>query len=62
MIKILATILTSALMITGCFLASKQKTKVTVVNATTEKGKVSFALFDEVTFIKTPLEAKSEKL
>jgi len=49
-------------MITGCFLASKQKTKVTVVNATTEKGKVSFALFDEVTFIKTPLEAKSEKL
>ncbi|MDC0870776.1 DUF2141 domain-containing protein [Flavobacteriaceae bacterium] len=62
MIKILATILTSVLMITGGFLASKQKTTVTVINATNNNGKVSFALFDEVTFIKTPLEAKSEKI
>ena len=34
MMKILAIILTSALMITGSFLASKQKITVTVINAT----------------------------
>ena len=62
MMKILAIILTSALMITGGFLASKQKITVTVVNATNNNGKVSFALFDEITHIKTPLHAKSEKI
>jgi uncharacterized protein (DUF2141 family) len=60
--KILATILTSALMITGSFLASKQKNTVTVINATNNNGKVSFALFDEVTHMKTLLHAKSEKI
>ena len=62
MMKILAIILTSTLMITGGFLASKQKITVTVVNATNNNGKVSFALFDEVTHIKTLLHAKSEKI
>ena len=62
MMKILATILTSALMITGSFLASKQKNTVTVINATNNNGKVSFALFDEVTHMKTLLHAKSEKI
>jgi len=60
--KILAIILTSALMITGSFLASKQKITVTVINATNNNGKVSFALFDEVTHMKTLLHAKSEKI
>lgn len=62
MMKILATILTSALMITGSFLASKQKITVTVINATNNNGKVSFALFDEVTHMKTLLHTKSEKI
>ena len=62
MMKILAIILTSALMITGSFLASKQKITVTVINATNNNGKVSFALFDEVTHMKTLLYAKSEKI
>lgn len=62
MMKILAIILTSALMITGGFLASKQKITVTAVNATNNNGKVSFALFDEVTHINTLLHAKSEKI
>ena len=47
MIKILASILTSVLIITGSFLAPKQKITVTVINATNNNGKVSFALFDE---------------
>ena len=50
MIKILASILTSVLIITGSFLAPKQKITVTVINATNNNGKVSFALFDEVTW------------
>ena len=62
MMKILAIILTSALTITGSFLTSKQKITVTVINATNNNGKVSFALFDEVTHMKTLLHAKSEKI
>jgi uncharacterized protein (DUF2141 family) len=47
MIKILASILASVLIITGSFLAPKQKITVTVINATNNDGIVSFALFDE---------------
>ena len=62
MMKILAIILTSALTITGSFLTSKQKITVTVINASNNNGKVSFALFDEATHMKTLLHAKSENI
>ena len=62
MMKILAIILTTSLTITGSFLTSKQKITVTVINATNNNGKVSFALFDEVTYMKKPIQAKSEKI
>ena len=63
MMKILAIILTTTMMFSLSLLTSEnKKITVSVVNATTDNGKVSFALFDEVTFMKTPLEAKSEKI
>ena len=63
MIKILATILTTAVVFVGSLLTSgNQEITVTVVNATTDNGKVSFALYDQVTFMKTPLKGASAKI
>lgn len=63
MMKILVTILTTAMMFVGSLLTSgKQEITVTVVNATTDNGKVSFALYDHVTFMKTPLKGASAKI
>jgi uncharacterized protein (DUF2141 family) len=61
--KILATILTTAVVFVGSLLTSgNQEITVTVVNATTDNGKVSFALYDQVTFMKTPLKGASAKI
>ena len=61
--KIIATILTAALMITASFVSSSQQTiTATVVNATSDDGKVSFALYNKETFMKTPLQAKTSKI
>ena len=61
--KIIATILTAALMITASFISSSQQTiTATVVNATSDDGKVSFALYNKETFMKTPLQAKTSKI
>lgn len=61
--KILVTILTTAMMFVGSLLTSgKQEITVIVVNATTDNGKVSFALYDQVTFMKTPLKGASAKI
>ena len=63
MIKILATILTTAVVFVVSLLTSgNQEITVTVVNATTDNGKVSFALYDQVTFMKTPLKGASAKI
>jgi len=63
MMKILVTILTTAMVFVGSLLTSgKQEITVTVVNATTDNGKVSFALYDQVTFMKTPLKGASAKI
>ena len=51
--KILATILTIAVVFVGSLLTSvNQEITVTVVNKTTDNGKVSFALYDQITFMK----------
>ena len=61
--KILVTILTTVMVFVGSLLTSgKQEITVTVVNATTDNGKVSFALYDQVTFMKTPLKGASAKI
>ena len=63
MIKILATILTTAVVFVGSLLTSgNQEITVTVVNATTDNGKVSFALYDQATFMKIPLKGASAKI
>ena len=63
MIKILAKILTTAVVFVVSLLTSgNQEITVTVVNATTDNGKVSFALYDQVTFMKTPLKGASAKI
>ncbi|MBT4679884.1 MAG: DUF2141 domain-containing protein [Flavobacterium sp.] len=61
--KILAKILTTAVVFVVSLLTSgNQEITVTVVNATTDNGKVSFALYDQVTFMKTPLKGASAKI
>jgi uncharacterized protein (DUF2141 family) len=61
--KIIATILTAALMITASFVSSPDQTiTATVVNATSDDGKVSFALYNKETFMKAPLQAKTSKI
>ena len=63
MIKILAKILTTAVVFVVSLLTSgNQEITVTVVNATTDNGKVSFALYDQITFMKTPLKGASAKI
>lgn len=61
--KIIAVVLTAALMITASFISSpQQKITATVVNATSDDGKVSFALYNKETFMKAPLQAKTSKI
>ena len=63
MIKILAKILTTAVVFVVSLLTSgNQEITVTVVNKTTDNGKVSFALYDQVTFMKTPLKGAAAKI
>ena len=61
--KIIATILVAATMFAGNVLTSKKKKiTATVVNVTSNKGKVSFALYNKATFMKEPLQAKTAKI
>ena len=61
--KILATVLTAAMILTGSLMSSQKKTiTATVVNVTSDSGKVSFALYNKDTFMKTPLQAKNGKI
>lgn len=57
--KILATVLTAAMILTGSLISNKKQTvTATVVNVTSDNGKVSFALYDKDTFMKMPLQSK----
>tara|TARA_R110001632_G_scaffold66891_2_gene157299 strand:+ start:19105 stop:19518 length:414 start_codon:yes stop_codon:yes gene_type:complete len=56
--KIIVTILATAMMLTGSLISSKKTTiTATVVNVSGSKGKVSFALHNKTTFMKEPLQA-----
>ena len=57
--KILATILTAALMLAGSVISGQKKSiTATVVNITSDSGKVAFALYDKESFMRQPLQSK----
>lgn len=61
--KILATILTAVVMLTGSLVFTKKQTiTATVVNVSSDNGKVSFALYDKETFMQKPLQSKNGKI
>lgn len=58
MMKILVVILSSILIFTGNYTPSNKNITLTATNLKTDEGKVSFVLFDKITFMKRPLESK----
>lgn len=60
--KILATILAATFMLTASFTNNKKKIIASVVNVSSDNGKVSFALYKKETFMKTPIQAKNGKI
>lgn len=61
--KILATILTASLLFIGSIALNKKQTiTATVVNVTSNSGKVSFALYNKETFMQKPLQSKNAKI
>lgn len=62
MMKILATLFTTAFFIVASLNLEKSKITATVTNVTSDKGKVSFALYTKDSFMKVPLQAKSSTI
>lgn len=61
--KILAAVVTVAMILTGSLVSSKkQKITATVVNVTSDSGKVAFALYDKNSFMQVPLKSKNAKI
>lgn len=61
--KILATVLTAAMMFSASITSTKkQSITATVVNVSSDSGKVSFALYDKENFMKQPLQSKNGKI
>lgn len=61
--KILATVLTVSLMLVANLVSNKEQTiTATVVNVSSNEGKVSFALYNKETFMQQPLQAKNAKI
>ena len=61
--KILATILTTTMILTLGLISNKNhKITATVVNVSSDQGKVSFALYDKETLMKAPLQAKNAEI
>lgn len=61
--KFLVTLLVAtALFISSSIKAQNKTITVTVVNVTSDSGKVGFALYDKITFQKTPLQAQNAEI
>jgi len=61
--KILVTVLTAAMMFSASITSTKnQSITATVVNVSTDSGKVSFALYDKANFMRQPLQSKNGKI
>lgn len=57
--KFLATILVALALITSNGVTAQERTiTVTVENATSDAGKIGYALYDEASFMKKPIQAK----
>ena len=59
---ILALLVTTLLFITNSITAQNKTITATVVNVTSDSGKVGFALYNKTTFMKTPIQAKNAKI
>lgn len=61
--KLILALLTAAtLFISNSLSAQNKKITTTVVNVTSDTGKVRFTLYNKTTFIKTPLASKIAKI
>lgn len=61
--KFLVTLLVAtALFISTSITAQNKTVTATVINVTSDSGKVGFALYDKTTFQKTPLQAQNAKI
>lgn len=61
--KILATVLTAVMMLSASITSTKkQSVTATLVNVSTDSGKVSFALYDKANFMRQPLQSKNGKI
>lgn len=61
--KILATVVTAMMILTGSLISNKkQKITATVVNVTSDSGKVAFGLYDKNGFMQVPLKSKNAKI
>lgn len=61
--KILATVLTAVMMFSANITSTKkQSVTATVVNVSSDSGKVSFALYNKESFMKQPLQSKNGKI
>jgi len=59
---ILTLLVTTALFISISITAQNKTVTTTVMNVTSDSGKVGFALYDKITFQKTPLQAQNAKI
>ncbi|MGB0891398.1 MAG: DUF2141 domain-containing protein [Flavobacteriaceae bacterium] len=61
--KILSTVLLIAVMFISNKISAQERTiTATVVNVTSNEGKVSYALYDKDSFMKKPIQAKTSKI
>ena len=63
MMKLIAALLTvTMLFITHTIAAQNNKITATVTNATSDSGKIGFALYDKTTFNMTPIQGAESKI
>ena len=61
--KLILAILTTAMLFISNQITAQNKTiTATVVNVTSDLGKVGFALYNKTTFMKTPIQSKNAKI
>lgn len=59
---IVSLFVATALFISSTITGQNKKITATVVNVTSDKGKVGFALYNKTTFMKNPLQSKNAKI
>ena len=61
--KLILAILTTAMLFISNQITAQNKTiTATVINVTSDAGKVGFALYNKTTFMKTPIQSKNAKI